>query len=73
MNLRQSHVLVSQPLLKIRGGNLKLNTPRFIANTSPGIFRALHLSIQIGKDNLSKIKDMLSLATTTCQLVMQAR
>ena len=41
MNLRQSHVLVSQPLLKIRGANLKLKNPRFIANISPGNFRAV--------------------------------
>ena len=41
MNLHQSHVLVLQPLLKIRGANLKLENPRFIANVSPGIFRAV--------------------------------
>ena len=39
MRLRQSHVLVSQPLLKIRGANLKLKNPRFIANISPGILQ----------------------------------
>ena len=44
MNLHQSHVLVSEPLLKIRGANLKLKNLRFIAsNISPGIFRAVHL------------------------------
>ena len=43
MNLRQSHVLVSQPLLKIQGANLKLKNPRFIANISPGIFRAIQI------------------------------
>ena len=41
MNLCQSHVLVSQPLLKIRGANLKLKNPRFIANISPGISIAI--------------------------------
>ena len=43
MNLCQSHVLVSQPLLKIQGTNLKLKNPRFITNISPGIFRAVVL------------------------------
>ena len=37
MNLGQFHVLVSQPLLKIRGAYLKLKNPCFIANISPGI------------------------------------
>ena len=41
MTLRQSHVLVSQPLLKIQGANLKLKNLHVIANISPGLFRAV--------------------------------
>ena len=47
MNLRQSHVLVSQPLLKFRGADMKLKNPLFIANISPGIFRAIDLPSSI--------------------------
>ena len=41
MNLHQSHVLVSQPLLNVQGANLKLKNLCFIANISPSIVRAL--------------------------------
>ena len=41
MNLRQSHIKVTQPLLKIQGANLKLKNPCFIANISPSIVRAV--------------------------------
>ena len=36
-------VLVSQPLLKIRGANLKLKNQCFIADISPGIFRVVDI------------------------------
>ena len=49
MNLCPSHVLVSKPLLKIQGANLKLENLRFIADISPGIFRAIDHSIVPGK------------------------
>ena len=41
MIIHQSHALVLQPLLQIRGTNLKMKNPCFIANISPGIFRAV--------------------------------
>ena len=47
MNLRQSHVLVSQPLLKIRAANLTLKNLHFIANISPGIFRVIQISASL--------------------------
>ena len=49
MNLHQFHVLVSQLLLKIQGANLKLKNSRFIANISPGIFRAVPASYMFCK------------------------
>ena len=49
MNLRQCHSLVSQPLLKIQGANLKLKNPRFIANISFGIFRTVKVHFRCGR------------------------
>ena len=43
-----------QPLLKIWGANLKLKNPRFIANISPGIFRAVGSTTLLLK-NLDKL------------------
>ena len=47
MNLRPSYVLLLQPLLKIRGANLKLKNPHVIGNISPGIFRAVVIFTKI--------------------------
>ena len=71
--LRQSHVLVSQPLLKIRGANLKLKNLHLIANISSGILKALIQSISrifSAKYTRSEHKFRFTLKTTLRSCVL---